>query len=191
VLLLLFSLVACKDRVMDTEKVLTLPVDMSKTDLQQTLELEAICGGPLGHDAEIKIRWNADKDRLQKQRIDLSVHKNGMAEGRYTSMFPGNEKAGFKSAKLTDPKFNGRVEAMPALDKLKVKSIGPDTAVGGPKTTTGGGSDRMVMTLSNFEPGLNYFVRILRLENDKWVPGPVVRVEAPVCPRDEFLDNQR
>lgn len=184
---MLFMLTACKEQVMDTEKLLALPVDMTKSDSQQVIEAEGICGGPLSQEGEIRLKWTADKERLKKQRIDLSVHKNGLAEGRYTTMFPNNEKAGFKPAKLTDPKFNGSVEVLPALEKLKIKSLGRETAVGDAKT--GSGDGRLMVVVTDFEPGLNYFIRVLTLENDKWVPGPVVRVEAPVCPKDEFLGD--
>ncbi len=49
--------------------------------------------------------------------------------------------------------------------------------------------DRYTVRITGLAAGVNYYWRVLNLEDDGWVPSTVARVLAPVCPVDMLPDN--
>ncbi len=190
VILLSFLMPACQKNI-DIEKLRGLPLaEGEKTDQRLTPTVIAECAGELHDRPEIRITWSADEKMVQNQRIDLTVYKDGFEEGRFTSFLVGDQKSGFN--RLSTNKGKGaEEELLPALSKLNVAKMGKKEPERGAKEQKDAEANpTMEMAITDFEPGLNYFVRLLVAENDKWVPGPVIKVVAPVCPLDQFIEER-
>ena len=128
--------------------------------------VEVSCTNSVPSSDRVTLIWNSHPPLDDRHRLDLSVYKNGFAQGRYASLWPlerGQRPQRLKSSKLRPS------PAEPTL-RPRLTRVGSDPEQGSAS-----------VSLEGLEPGLVYELRLLTLKDDGWLPGSVARVQGPVC----------
>jgi hypothetical protein len=115
------------------------------------------------------VTWTAPADRFERQRLDITVFKQGFRQQMYTTLYPIEPRgkiAAVSAVKL--PGRDGDANLFPAVVDVRR----------GPR------DDACSVTLEGLEPGVGYFVRICTLTERGWQPSAVARGRAPICTAD-------
>lgn len=125
---------------------------------------------PLG-----RIQWKTNAGQFATQRIDIAATKDGFERGHFIAI------AGLKLQAA--PKMM-RAPGLPAdptpLERtLSVRPAAPRLV-----------ADRVALDVHQLEPGILYSLRVVTRTPRGLVPGPIVRVQAPVCPVD-YVEERR
>lgn len=122
-----------------------------------------------------RIQWRTDARQAASQRIDIAATKDGFERGRFVTVAGLKLQAAPKMMRApalpTDP--------TPLERPLLVRPAAPRLL-----------ADRMIVDVRQLEPGVLYSFRVVTRTARGLVPGPVVRVQAPICPVD-FVEERR
>lgn len=181
--LLLAAIVICSslgcataqpDKTTDPAAI-NLPVLSGDINVVAAFRVEVSCSQTKPRTGIAELSWRTEKRLFNKQRLDVTVYKQGFEKDLYTILWPIRAEQQFQI-----PRSNKLEETSRAL-ALNAVNVNVDEK-----------QDSIVVKLEGLEPGLVYFWRICTLSNKGWRPSSVVRCEAPVCPADmKEEENQR
>jgi hypothetical protein len=148
------------------------PPDRDVVD-QQVLEYQAECSLLKPREAILRVRWPVSAT-LRDTRIEVSPYKDGFRTGRFVAAPAGDPKALPESgAPLRAPEGQAVAPALPETFAVRLESL---------RLVKDGAMIEAV--LGGLIPGVNYYVRV------PGIPGPTLRVQAPICPVD-YVDSPR
>lgn len=163
------------DNKVDDPTAINLPVLSGDINVVGAFHIEVFCSQTKPRTGMAKLSWRTDKRLFSKQRLDVTVYKQGFEKDLYTILWPIRAEQQFQI-----PRSNKLEETSRAL-ALNAVNVNVDEK-----------QDSIVVKLEGLEPGLVYFWRVCTLSNKGWRQSSVVRCEAPVCPADmKEEENQR
>jgi hypothetical protein len=147
-------------------EVLAYPVaETDKTSILY-MQLETDCSQQRANMGVLIVSWSADRARLEKQRIDITVHKGGFDRPLFVTLWP--IEMGARSIAIDSSLLPRKFQSSALdLEVVRLQAGAKDTAVS--------------VVLDGLQPGLNYFSRILTLSGKTWVPGVTQYLGGPVC----------
>lgn len=186
-----YTLVSCaqKNAAMNDQ----LPISKERSADMNFLLAEGICNPDDMNKPEIRLAWPATKSILSKQRIDFTIFKDGFETGLFGSLHSFSRE----KAEITLKVEKGKLEAdnLRPLRSIQLKSMSAFSSVAEASEQPGTQQELKkdesisLLSLHQFEPGINYYFRLLTLRGEEWIPGETVRILTPVCPLDEFLKD--
>lgn len=149
--------------------VLDRPVLEMDTGFISNFHIEVFCSDVKLRTGNALLTWNSEEKYFDKQRLDLTIYKNGFEINIFTTLWPLKENQEFQTTKMVE--LPNRVDNQSLfLNTIAVDINKQEKSV--------------LVELEGLTPGLTYFWRILTLTKKGWVPGIIIRSEAPVCPSD-------
>ena len=134
---------------------------------QQLLEYQAECNLLRPREAILRVRWPVSAT-LRDARIEVSPYKDGFRTGRFVAAPVGEARALPESGvPLREPDGQAAKPALPGTFAVRIESL---------RLVKDGVLIEAV--LGGLIPGVNYYLRVPGL------PGPTIRVQAPICPVD-------
>lgn len=167
---LVLGIAACATRLLD------LPVLPGTGSEKDRPRVEVSCSETIPSTAVVTLTWRFHAQLHDRYRIDLTVYKNGFNQDRYASLWP--LKSGQQPRALAVSKLRKRPVDPALLPRLK--SLSRDPRQG---STT--------VRLEGLAGGLLYKFRLVTLKGQGWVPGPAVRVEAPICITEQLNETEK
>lgn len=149
--------------------VLDLPILSQDTSAARNFWADAFCSETKLRTGVVLLSWKADENSFDNQRLDVTIYKKGFDKNLYTSLWPletGQEFQTSSQVKLSDRPSNQALY-------LNVNKIDVDKK-----------KRSISVELEGLEAGLNYYWRVLTLNEKGWVLGGIIRTEAPICPAD-------
>ncbi len=148
-----------------------LPILSADPDDPTDLRVEAFCSETKVRTVLATLTWRTDGRSIDRQRIDITVYRGGFEKGLYTTLWPIKEKQRFKETKLS------RLPDRPSNQSLYLDVWEVDDT---------GKEDLVSVKTEGLEPSLNYYWRVLTLNQKRkgWIPSKVVYCTAPICPAD-------
>ena len=159
----------------EADQLLNLPI-LPATDAEKKSAIVNIsCTETIPSTAAATLTWTVEFPIDNNYRIDLTIGKDGFDQNRYATLWPlkgGQQPRPLKTSVLRQRPVD------PAL-RPRLKSLSSDARQG-----------LVTVTLEDLYGGLLYYVRLVTLEGAGWVPGPAIRVDAPVCITERFDQNR-
>ena len=103
-------------------------------------------------------------------RLDVSVFKKGFETNKFALLYKS------KQTRIMDQKLFPKRQMANALN-LTAMDVSQVEA-----------NQNVLYKLEGLEPGLTYFWRVLRENKDTWETSEVIRITAPTCPLDNYLE---
>ena len=116
------------------------------------------------------IGWSARPDLLERQRLDVTIYKDGFERGYFVVLPLGRTDDGFLHARPGQ-----EMQEQPYGRALRLRV----TDVGRPERQAA-----VSVRVEGLDAGLEYFWRVLTRTETGWVPSPIVRRSAPTCVAD-------
>jgi hypothetical protein len=140
-----------------------------------TLECRTFCSNEKLRTPIAELIWKSSEAQLSGERIEATVYKDGFSNGRYVALATVR---GGRSLQMQ--KSRQSQELLPALKGLVViDTISLPERPG-----------MMAVRMEGLEPGLNYFWRVVSINNGRLIGSGVTRCKAPACPAD-LQPNQK
>jgi hypothetical protein len=145
---------------------LAYPVEGTDTSSILNMQLETDCSRKRANMGVLIVSWSGDRRQLGKQRIDITVHKGGFEKSLFATLWPidmGGRTIAADISLLPREFLSATLD----LEVVRLAAGDNDAAV--------------TVVLDGLQPGLNYFSRILTLNEKTWVPGVTQYRAGPVC----------
>lgn len=130
-------------------------------------------------DLEMELYW--ERKIGVTQRLDVTVFKNGFNEQLFSTLFPLDEKSTFSMLPQVKKQGNKIVESLTGIQIKRLEIVNSNSQTK---------QQNLTLTLTKLEGGFNYFFRVLTYEKGAWHSSNVLRVDAPSCPNDRFIDEK-
>jgi hypothetical protein len=167
----IYSILGCttKPPNRQEEDVIDLSILATDTSAVRDFRWEVFCSETKLRTGVVSLTWRTDAHFFDKQRLDITVYKGGFEKDLYTILWPLKKDQKFRTSRRVKLPNRSSNQSL----YLNVEEINVDT------------QKNLVSTkLDGLEPGLNYFCRVLTLDKKGWIPGKIVRWQAPICPAD-------
>jgi hypothetical protein len=175
-LLLAFLVVGCyPESTVRVEEVSTeRPVLTADEQSAGDLNVETFCSLTKIRTGVARLSWEVKPAVVGKQRIDVTVFKQGFEKGLYGTISPIEPDVELLAPELKEPDLNALV---PVLSLTPVEMTYDEERA------------EISVDVEGLEPGLIYSWRVVTLTDEGWVPGNIASVEAPVCVAD-MMDSR-
>ena len=153
----------------EEESLSAQPIQVKEEETYEDFRVETFCSLTKMRTGVARLTWISKPNLIERQRIDVTVFKQGFEKGFFSFISPTEPKKGFQLPDLREP-----------LDD----SFGPILELNFGELLVDEERNEYSVNVEGLEPGLNYLWRILTIEDEGQTSTRIVKVEAPVCVAD-------